>query len=96
MNGNSFKYNVIRKLEREGYRVHPIWNDNQRCQFDLLSVNPEGTVAGVKCKAHGHLTKDEKKELMWYDMPIFIASEKYGVGSSEIHKVKIEKLEEEK
>lgn len=95
MNRNSFKYNVIQKLERQGYRVHPIWNDNNRCPFDLVSVNPNGKVAAIKCKSHGHLTKDEKKELLWYDMPIFIASEKYEIGSSKVHKIKIEKLEEE-
>lgn len=94
MNGNSFKYNVIRKLERQGYRVHPIWNDNQRCPFDLISINPKGKVAAVKCKSHGHLTKDEKKELLWYDIPIFIASETYEVGSAKIHGIKVERLEE--
>ena len=46
----NFKYRVVRKLERQGYRVHPIWNDNNRCPFDLISVNPNGKVAGVKLK----------------------------------------------
>ena len=94
MNGNSFKYNVIRKLERQGYKVHPIWNDNNRCPFDLISVNPKGMVAAVKCKPHGHLTKQEKKELLWYDISIFVASEMYEVGSTKIHGIKIERLED--
>ena len=96
MSSNSFKYRVLRKLEREGYRVHPIYNDNGRCPFDLLSVNPKGTVAGVKCKPHGHLTKEERGVLLWYDMPIFLASESYEGGSSEVHGVKVERLMEGK
>ena len=92
MTNDSFKYHVIRKLERQGYRVHPIWNDNNRCPFDLLSVNPKGNVAGVKLRAHGHLIKEEREELLWYDMPMYIASEKYEGGSSEVHGIKVEKL----
>ena len=92
MTADSFKNRVIRKLERQGYRVHPIWNDNNRCPFDLLSVNPKGNVAGVKLRAHGHLIKEELEELLWYDMPMYIASEKYEGGSSEIHGIKVEKL----
>ena len=88
----SFKKRVIRKLERQGYRVHPIWNDNQRSPIDLISVNPKGKVAGVKCKPHGHITKTERDELLWYDMQIFVASEKYEGGSSEVHGIRVEKL----
>ena len=94
MTNDSFKNRVIKKLERGGYRVHPIWNDNQRCPFDLLSVNPKGKGAYVKLKAHGHIAKQEKEELLWYDTPIFVASEKWEGGSSEIHGVKVKKLEE--
>jgi hypothetical protein len=93
MNIKSFKYRVLRKLESEGFRVHPIWNDNHRCPFDLISVNPKGKVAGVKCKQHGHLSKEEKEELLWYDMPMYVSSEKYSGGSSEVHEIKIERLE---
>lgn len=92
MSDDSFKKRVIRKLERQGYRVHPIWNDNNRCSFDLISVNSKGKVAGIKLKAHGHITKQEKEELLWYDMPFFVASEKYEGGSSEVHGIKVEKL----
>ena len=92
VSSDSFKYRVIRKLQREGYRVHPIWNDNNRCPFDLISVNPKGKVAGVKLKPHEHLTKQERDELLWYDMPMYIASEKYLGGSSEVHGVKVERL----
>ena len=87
-----FKFRVANKLEREGYRVHPIWNDNQRCPFDLVSVNPKGKVAGVKCKPHGHLTNEEKKELLWYDMQMFVASEKWEGGSDDVHGIKVEKV----
>ena len=80
-------------LERMGYKVHPIWNDNQRCPFDLLSINPTGKVAGVKCKPHGHLTKAEREKLLYYDMPIFIASEKYSGYGSAAHEIKVKKLE---
>lgn len=93
MTNNSFKNSVIRKLENEGYRVHPIWNDNNRCPFDLISVNPNGKVAGVKLKAHGHILKEEKEELLWYDMLMYVASEKWEGGSSEIHGVKVKRLE---
>ena len=93
MSNDSFKNRVIHKIERQGYRVHPIWNDNNRCPFDLISANPKGKVAGVKLKAHGHLTKGEKEELLWYDMPMYVASEKYEGGSSEIHSIKVERLE---
>ena len=88
MHNNSFKYRVLAKLEREGFRVHPIYNDNKRCPFDLISVNPKGKVAGVKCKPHNHLTKQEKEELLWYDMPMYVASEQYAGGSSE-HMIKV-------
>lgn len=91
-NNGNFKNMVIRKLERQGYKVHPIYNDNQRCPFDLVSVNPNGKVAGVKLKAHGHLTKPEKEKLSFYDMPLYLASEKYDGGSSEIHAVKVERI----
>jgi hypothetical protein len=94
MTNDSFKNRVIKKLEREGYRVHPIRNDNNRCPFDLISFNPNGKAAGVKLKAHGHLTKEEKEELWWYDTPIYVASEKYEGGSSKIHGIKVKKLEE--
>ena len=93
MTNDSFKNRVIRKLERQGYRVHPIWNDNNRCPFDLISVNPKGKGAYVKLKAHGHITKKEKDELLWYDMKILVASEKYEGGSSKVHGIKVEKLE---
>ena len=92
MKNNSFKYRVLRKLERESYRVHPIYTNNQRCPFDLISCNQKGKVAGIKCKPHGHLTKEERKALLWYDMPIFIASEKYEGGSSQVHGIKVELL----
>ena len=92
MKNNSFKYRVLRKLERQGYKVHPIYNDNQRCPFDLISVNPKGKVVGIKCKPHEHITKQEKEELLWYDMPIYVASEKYEGNYSEVHAIKIEKL----
>ena len=89
---HSFKNRIAEKLKREGYRVHPIWNDNQRCPFDLISVNPNGKVAGVKCKAHGHITKEEKEELMWYNMPMYVASEKWeGVGNVG-HGIKVVKV----
>lgn len=91
-NNSTFKNMVIRKLERQGYRVHPIYNDNQRCPFDLVSVNPNGKMAGAKLKPHGHLTKPEKEELSFYDMPLYLASEKYYGGNSEIHAVKVEKI----
>ena len=91
---DSFKYRVLRKLESDGYKVHPIYNDNHRCPFDLLSVNPKGKVAGIVLKPHGHPTKPEKEELLWYGMPIFVASEKYEGGSSEIHGIKVERLVE--
>ena len=94
MSNDTFKNRVIKKLEREGYRVHPIWNDNNRCPFDLISFNPKGKVAGVVLKAHGHITKSDRDELQWYDMPLFVASEKYEGGSSKIHGVKVKKLEE--
>ena len=94
MGSDGFKYPVIRKLEREGYRVHPIWNDNHRCPFDLLSVNPGGTVAGVRVQAHGHPTEKGKKELLWYNIPIYWASEAYGVDK--VHEIKIERLTEGK
>ena len=87
-----FKFRVVNKLEREGYRVHPIWNDNERCPFDLISVNPKGKVAGVKCKPHGHLTKEEIQKLLWYDMQMFVASEKWEGSSSEVHGIKVEKV----
>lgn len=87
-----FKFRVANKLEREGYRVHHIWNDNQRCPFDLISVNPKGKVAGVKCKPHGHLTKEEKGELLWYDMQMFVASEKWEGGSDKVHGIKLDKV----
>ena len=89
---SDFKNQVIRKLERQGYRVHPIWNDNQRSPFDLISFNPNGKGAGVKLKPHGHLTKQEREELSFYDMPLYLASEKYDGGSSEIHAVKVERI----
>lgn len=92
MKNNSFKYRVLRKLEREGYKLHPIYNDNQRCPFDSISYNQKGKAAGIKCKPHGHLTKEERKELLWYDMPLFIASEKYEGGSSQVHGIKVERL----
>jgi len=90
MSNNSFKNRVIKKLERQGYRVHPIWNDNNRCPFDLISFNPNGKGAGVKLKAHGHISKEEREELMWYDMPIYIGREGYSLGKE--HKIKIEEL----
>ena len=93
MSNDSFKNRVIQKSERQGYRVHPIWNDNNRCPFDLLSVNPKGKVAGVKLKAHGDITKEEREELLWYLMPMYVASEKWEGGSSEIHGIKVERLE---
>ena len=93
MKNVSFKYRVIRKLEREGYKVHPIYNDNQRCPFDLISCNQKGKAAGIKCKPHEHLTKEERTELLWYDMPIFIASEKYSGYGSAAHEIKVKKLE---
>ena len=93
MTNDSFKNRVIKKLEREGYRVHPIWNDNNRCPFDLISFNPNGKVAGVKLKPHEHLTKQEKEELRWYDLPMYVASEKWEGGSSKIHGIKVERLE---
>lgn len=89
---DTFKYHILRTLQRQGFRVHPIWNDNQRCPFDLISVNPKGKVAGIKLKAHGHLSKKEREELLWYDMHMFVASEKYDGGSSEVHAVKLEKI----
>lgn len=84
----SFTYRVIAWLEKDGYRVHPV--KDSKCPFDLLSVNPEGTVAGVKCKAHGHLTKAEKRKLLWYKMPMYRCSE---VGEHEIVKKRL-KVEE--
>lgn len=93
MTDDSFKKSILRKLQRQGYRVHPIWNDNQRCPFDLISVNPEGSVVGIKLKPHGHLTTEERKELLWYNMPMYVASEKYNGGSSEVHAVKVERVE---
>ena len=92
MTNNTFKYRALRKLERLGYKVHPIYNNNQRCPFDLISVNPKGKVAGVKCKPHEHLTKEERKELLWYNIPMYVASEKYEGGSSMVHEIKIEKV----
>lgn len=92
MTNNTFKYHVFRKLKREGYKVYPLYNNNQICPFDLISVNPKGKVAGVKCKPHEHLTKEERKELLWYNIPMYVASEKYEGGSSMVHEIKIEKV----
>ena len=85
---DTFKYRVQRKLEKEGYRVYQI--KDSRCDFDLLSCNPNGKVAGVKVKAHGHLTKQEKEKLLWYDIPIFWASEAYGIDR--VHEIKVVKV----
>lgn len=92
MKDHTFKFRVLRKLVAQGYLVHPIWNDNDMCPFDLISVNPKGKVSGVKCKAHGHLTKEEKEKLLWYNIPMYVASEKWEGDSSEVHGIKVEEV----
>ena len=85
---DTFKYRVQRKLEKDGYRVYQI--KDSRCSFDMLSINPEGSVAGVKIKQHGHLTQEERKQLLWYKIPIYIGREAYGIDR--VHEIKVEKI----
>lgn len=85
---DTFKYRVQRKLEKDGYRVYQI--KDSRSDFDLLSVNPLGKVSGVKVQAHGHLTKQEKERLLWYDIPMYIGREEYSPGKE--HLIKVERL----
>ena len=84
----NFKNNVIKKLQREGFTVS---HAKRYSGFELISTNPIGRAAGVKLKAHGHITKPEREKLLSLKMPIYIASEKYS-GDPDIHKIKVVRL----
>ena len=85
----NFTRNVIKKLEREGFTVMPA---KRHCGYELISINPIGRTAGVRVKAHGHISEPERKELLSCGMPVFVASEKY-TGDSNTHDIKMVRLE---
>ena len=84
----NFKNNVIKKLQGEGFTVT---HAKRYCGFELISTNPIGRQAGIRVKAHGHITRPEREKLLSLKMPIYIASEKY-TGDSDIHKIKVVRL----
>ena len=84
----SFKNNVIRKLQQEGFTVTPA---KRHCGYELISTNPIGKEAGVRLKPHGHITRPERIKLLSRKMPIYIASEEYS-GDPNIHKIKVVRL----
>jgi len=84
----NFKSNVIKKLQQEGFTVS---HAKRHCGYELISVNPIGKEAGVRVKAHGHITRPERIKLLSHKMPIYIASEKYS-GDPDIHDISIARL----
>ena len=85
----NFKRNVIKKLQREGFTVMPA---KRHSGYELISINPLGRQAGIRVKAHGHISAPERRELLSHKMPIFVASEKYS-DNPMIHMIKIQRLE---
>ena len=84
----NFKNNVIKKLQGEGFTVTPA---KRYSGFELISTNPIGKQAGIRVKAHGHITRPEREKLLSHKMPIYIASEKY-TGDPDTHKIKVVRL----
>ena len=78
---------VKRKLERGGSRV----TESDNFAFDFISTNPKGKKIGVKCQAHGHLNKPQKKKLLSFGIPMYVASAKY-VTDPKTHGIKMEEV----
>jgi len=84
-----FKDRVRVVLEKDNIFVFGI-DEHEHAPFDFFTINPMGVVSGVKCQAHGHLNRIEKLELLKYNIPIFIGSEKYDPMSE--RRIKIVRL----
>ena len=85
----NFKNRVKRKLEREGYTVTEV--ADKKWGFEFLRTDPRGEIAGIKVKPHGHLYKEERKELLRHNMPVYVASEPYS-GDSSVHMIKVVRI----
>ena len=82
-----FAKSVKLELERRGFTVFK----SENYAFDFIAINPKGKKMGVKCQAHGHLNKPERKKLLSLGILMYVASEKY-VTDSRMHKIKIEEV----
>lgn len=78
---------VKRKLERRGFRV----TESDNYAFEFTYTNLKGEQVGVKCQAHGHLNKPQKKKLLSFGIPMYVASAKY-VTDPKTHDIKIEEV----
>lgn len=85
----NFKNRVRQKLEREGYTVTEV--SDKKCGFEFLRTDPRGEIVGIRIKPHGHIYKEEKKELLRHNMPVYVASEQYS-GDSSVHMIKVVRI----
>ena len=84
---NWFVKSVMWELERRGFQVSSPGN----FAFDFIATNQKGKKIGVKCQAHGHLNKPQKKKLLRFGIPMYVASAKY-VTDPNTHDIKIEEV----
>jgi len=82
-----FQKAVKRKLERRGHRVR----ESDNFAFNFISTNPKGEKVGTKCQPHGHLNTPQRRKLLSFGIPMYVASAKY-VSDPRQHDVKIERI----
>lgn len=78
---------VKRELEKRGFKV----TESDNFAFNFIATNQKGEKIGVKCQPHGHVYAPQKKELLSFGIPMYVASAKY-VTDPKIHDIKIEKV----
>lgn len=86
-----FKKSVRRELEKRGFKVE----EQISSLFAFISENKHGKRAGVYCKPHGHIYKQERLRLLSRCCrtgldTVYIASEAY--SDTTTHAVKLTEL----